>query len=179
MTQLIPLLSIVIFSACAGIGIPNSSNPYKKIHYSYGAMDMGRHIPAKRLIEEAIVIFKETKDSAGLAEAYFTFGNYYKFDFTFATLAKPSEPLNAIKYFDLAIKQYEENGNKNGMAKSYMGKGSAFGIDGQLNETCKAYEKAQSLYDPNGENFQILNPNFKTFPEMINAFYKAHCSKVH
>lgn len=79
--KIITLVALISFllSACAGVGLSDSSDPYKKLDFSYLAMDQGRHIPSERYIKQAIKIFKEKNDKAGLAEAYFTYGLFYKY----------------------------------------------------------------------------------------------------
>lgn len=136
-------------------------------------MHQSRHIPAERLIKEAIIKFKESNDKAGLAEAYFTYGNYHKYEFNVKPLIKPSNPVDAVKYYDMAISLYSETGNRNGMAKSYFGKGNAL-IFSKKDDACKLYNQALNEYDPDGEKF-LINQSFKTFPDMVNAFIEKFC----
>jgi hypothetical protein len=61
-------------------GIPYTSDPWKKMDYSYQLMSQNRVIPAERITGEALEIFKERNDEGGMAEAYHTFENLYKND---------------------------------------------------------------------------------------------------
>lgn len=171
-TTVVCLLAMMIM-ACAGIGIPDSSDPYKKIQYSYYAMDQGRYIPADRLILGSIEIFKQRDDKAGLAEAYVTYGNYHKFSFNKGKLTKAPNLRESEKYFLKAIELYTELGNKNGIAKCHMGLGDALN-DIDKKSSCQHYDLAIQYYDENGEKFYI-NPHFKNFPEMVKAFKKEYC----
>lgn len=169
-------LLVAFLASCAGMGIPDSSDPYKKLQYAYGAMNQGRYIPANRLIVEAIDKFKERNDKAGLAEAYATYGNYHKYAFTAKPLTKAPNPQESVKYFEEAIKLYTEIGDKNGVAKCHMGIGDA------LNQTdkkasCQHYDLAIQTYDENGTKFAI-NPRYRDFPEMVRAFKKELCKGV-
>lgn len=168
-------LSVIsLLTSCAGIGIPNSSDPYEKLKYSYQAMNMNRYIPANRLIVGAIKIFKERKDKEGLAEAYATYGNYYKFGFPDrGPLIKYSNTKNSVKYFKLSADLYKEIGDVNGVAKTYMGMGSALvGTDNK--KACEHYQKSIDTFDPKGKLF-LINPAFKSFPEMVEHFKDKYC----
>jgi len=175
--KLLTLLSLLAFTAsCAGIGIPNSPDPYKKIQYAYGAMNQGRYIPANRLIVEAIDKFKENNDKAGLAEAYATYGNYHKYAFTVKPLTKAPNPQESVKYFEEAIKLYTELGDNNGVAKCHMGIGDALN-DVDKKTSCQHYDLAIQNYDENGVKF-VINPRYKNFPEMVRDFKAEFCKGI-
>jgi tetratricopeptide (TPR) repeat protein len=166
--------SLVLIAACAGIGIPDSPDPNKKIQNAYGAIQEGRYVPANRLITEAIEIFKERNDKAGLAEAYVAYGNYHKYPFNTRPPMKKPDPQESVKYFEEAMKLYAELGDKNGVAKCHMGIGDALnGVDKKA--SCQHYDLAIQSYDENGKKFYI-NPQFKNFPEMVQAFKAQFCN---
>lgn len=175
--KMLTLFSLVVFTtSCAGIGIPDSSDPHRKLQYAYGAMNQGRYIPANRLIVEAIEKFKERNDKPGLAEAYATYGNYHKYAFTVKPLTKAPNPQESVKYFEEAIKLYSEIGDKNGVAKCHMGIGDALN-DVDKKTSCQHYDLAIQNYDENGTKF-FINPQFKNFPEMVRAFKAALCKEM-
>jgi len=163
----------LLLSSCAGIGISNSSDPYRKLDLAIYAMHQQRYLPANKLILEAIDKFKKINDKAGLADAYAIYGNYHKYQFRRTGLSKNPNTKEALRYYKKAIKLFTEVGDMNGVAKTHMGMGSAT-LDTNKTEGCKHYDLAISLYDKNGSKFPI-NPNFKTFPEMVKAFKDKFC----
>jgi hypothetical protein len=57
--------------ACEGVGIPATSDPYAKLSMAdHHWRDSGRVWRARQQIDQAIVIFEQRGDKAGLAEAY-------------------------------------------------------------------------------------------------------------
>jgi hypothetical protein len=69
------LAIILLLSACEGVGIPATSDPYTKLAQAHTLWrDEGRVMQARRLVEQAIVIFNERGDKAGLAQAYWEYG---------------------------------------------------------------------------------------------------------
>ena len=66
--QLLLFTFIVIISGCAAVGVPHTNDPYKKIAYANDLyQNQNRAIPADRLLVEAINIFNNKNDEAGLA----------------------------------------------------------------------------------------------------------------
>ena len=174
---LITALAALLFG-CAGIGVKNSSDPHRKISYAYGAMNQGRFVPAHRLINEAIAIYKKTNNKSGLANAYHAYGVFHKMDpkeFNIRTIGATHDLKKSMKYYKMAIELYEEVGDNNGAAKSNFGFANAVGeIDNK--KSCKHYDIAIKKYDPNGSKHSI-NPNFKDFPSMVKAFKEEFCKK--
>ena len=70
----IGFLSILIIGCSAAL-VPYTSNPEKKLGQSYTLVDLGRPIPAEKLITETLEIYTEQGDELGMAEAYHSFGN--------------------------------------------------------------------------------------------------------
>jgi tetratricopeptide (TPR) repeat protein len=61
----------VWLSACAGVGVIETSNPREKVAQAGHLIDTGRAGLARRLLNEAVEIYQRDKnDPAGLAEAY-------------------------------------------------------------------------------------------------------------
>lgn len=76
--SIIKLLSLYIifisFYGCAGIGIPESSDPTDKIQWADTALRSGRPGPAEKLLNEAILMLENKKDFGGLSQAYNIYG---------------------------------------------------------------------------------------------------------
>lgn len=65
----------LLLGACAGVGILASDDPYTKLSQAtYLWSVSGRVMQARRQLDEAIVIFQQRDDKAGLAEAYRQYG---------------------------------------------------------------------------------------------------------
>jgi tetratricopeptide (TPR) repeat protein len=70
MRTLAALLCVVMLAACAGVGIPLTDDPDAKLAMATTLVDDGRVLQARRQTEEAIAIFEQRGDRAGLARAY-------------------------------------------------------------------------------------------------------------
>ena len=66
---------VLLLSACEGAGILATGDPYTKLAQAHTLWrNEGRVMQARRLVEQAIVIFDERGDKAGLAQAYWEYG---------------------------------------------------------------------------------------------------------
>ena len=169
---IISLVTLVV--GCAGIGVKNSPDPSKKVTYAYQAMYKGRFVPANRLLNEAIEIYKERKDNLGLAHAYIGFGVFHKWDpsrFKHKTIGASYDLEKARKYFKMAIEIFDNAKDSNGSAQANFGLANAYRTK---QESCKHYDISLEKFDPNGRKFPI-NRQFKDFPEMVNAFKEKYC----
>jgi len=169
------IVSIFLFS-CAGIGIRDSSDPYKKLNYAYSAMANGRHVPAERLIIGAMEKFTAKKDNEGLAEAYIAFGDYYAFkDWVNSKPMISAE--KSIEAYDTAISMFEDIGKNMGIAKSYFGLANAYGAVENTKKLCESYNLSLVYYKKgirNEKPFRV-NSNFSDFPHMVNSFKASYC----
>jgi tetratricopeptide (TPR) repeat protein len=69
------LIIALLLGACAGVGIVESDDPYKKLSEArYLWRVSGRVMQARHQLDEAIAIFERRDDKAGLAEAYRQYG---------------------------------------------------------------------------------------------------------
>jgi hypothetical protein len=65
----------LLLQTCSAVGVPATDDPYKKLSQAdYLWRHTGRVMQARRRVEEAIAIFEERGDKAGLAEAYRQYG---------------------------------------------------------------------------------------------------------
>ena len=74
-TRPLLLVLILMLAGCEGVGIPATNNPDTKLGQADYLMNgAGRIMQARRMTEEAIAIFDERKDEAGLGRAYREYG---------------------------------------------------------------------------------------------------------
>jgi len=60
----------LLFTGCSAAFVVATFDPYKKPGHASALLDVGRPLPAERLILEAIDIFQKKDDPQGLAFAY-------------------------------------------------------------------------------------------------------------
>jgi tetratricopeptide (TPR) repeat protein len=71
--------SLLIVAGCASIGVPATSDPAMKLRHAVDLFDkQDRPALAERLIREAIDIYSTPTDQLGLAEAYRTYGLFFR-----------------------------------------------------------------------------------------------------
>jgi tetratricopeptide (TPR) repeat protein len=69
----------VIFSGCAGVGVVALSDPAAKLRDAGDLFDrQNRPLIAERLIREAIESYRKNNDQLGLADAYRTYGFFFR-----------------------------------------------------------------------------------------------------
>ena len=183
--QLFAIGVIVFFSVgCAGVGIPNSTDPSEKVTYAFQAMELGRFVPAKKLLSESVEIYKERietskeiEDYLGLARAYKGFAVFHGSDprkFP-NSIGLEYDLVKARKYTKKAIDIYDDAGESNGSAQAYFQLAFFYSYPNQ--EACKYFDIALEKFDPNGGKFPI-SPQFKDFPEWVNAYKEKLCKDV-
>ena len=73
------LFSLLAFTGCAAIGVPATSDPAGKLRDATALFDrQDRPLPAERLIREALEIYQKNDDQLGVAEAYRTYGFFFR-----------------------------------------------------------------------------------------------------
>jgi tetratricopeptide (TPR) repeat protein len=160
------------------LGVPHTSDPRQMLVYAYQMMDQGRPIPAKNFIDSAIEKYQAQNDVMGLAEAYHTYGNLYKYGNFDKTIYMDNftDYDISLKYFTMAADLYASIDNNDGLTRSYFGIGNIYSIKGDSLQACLAYDKSNMYYD----KMIKLNPNvtfrissqFKDYPDMILRFKK-------
>jgi tetratricopeptide (TPR) repeat protein len=161
---------LLFLSGCIAFGVPATSNPDKLIREAYQMMNQRRPIPARRFIEEALEKYQEQGNETGVAEAYFTFGNYYKNANMYVDLDKSEE--NFRKALDI----YKKHNDYEGIVKSHFGIGNVFQVKGSMTKACEEYNESLSNFekgakaDPSFIKTINIRTGFKDVPEMINGF---------
>jgi tetratricopeptide (TPR) repeat protein len=73
------LTCVSILLGCAAAGVPSSSDPKTKLAWATVLLEeQDRPLPAERLIQEAIEIYKAKNDEIGLAEGYRKYGIFFR-----------------------------------------------------------------------------------------------------
>ncbi len=171
-------LSIAIISGCSAMGVPATSDPYKKITQSYQLLSINRPVPAEFIAQDALKIFEANGDNFGAAEANYFLGVFYKY--------KSGWPnTNKVEYIDKAIVHLNKSAesfkllNENIQAsKAVFELANAYRGLEDKEKYCQYYEESLSLYISNsGEHktFKIFNSNFKTPDALIEAHLEQLC----
>jgi len=177
------LISLTSLISCGGALLPGSSDPYKKIEYMSTAMAQGRWIPAERYVKEALAIFQERNDKQGIAEAYLAYANYYKYGnwckFEKDLCPKGSISLpKSVEYSKKSITLFEKLKNSFGVARATFLLANTYGKIGELDKTCKLYDKSLLAYEKSKPQNEAphVNINYKeNFGNMVNKFKNKFC----
>src|SRR5207253_7111162 len=109
--------SLLGFTGCAAIGVPATTDPARKLRDATALFDrQDRPLPAERLIREALEVYQRNGDQLGVAEAYRTYGFFFrarsvggkwsKFyrdnGFLDRSAAFDARYINSIEYFEMA-----------------------------------------------------------------------------
>src|SRR6267378_1202521 len=72
-------LSLLGFAGCAAFGVPATTDPAGKLRDATALFDrQDRPLPAERLIREALELYQKNGDQLGVAEAYRTYGFFFR-----------------------------------------------------------------------------------------------------
>jgi tetratricopeptide (TPR) repeat protein len=180
-----PALACVVLLSllgCAAIGVPATSDPDRKLAQAYQLMAIERFVPAERLIQETLDIYTKQGNEIGMAEAYHTFGNFYKNEIYHTKFARFYKSLGtydgtymrSIDNFSTARALFEKNENYAGVTKCLIGLGNAYSLRAEKDKACVSYDDALGFYnkakqkDPS-VRLPILT-KYRDAEELINAF---------
>ena len=175
---------IVILNGCSGIGVPSTSNPDIKLQQAERMIYENRPLMADTLISQSIEMYKENKDTEGLAEAYHAYGNLYKNYIIqpYKTIYDPTY-MKSINSFQKAKKLFEQSKSEIGIVKSLVGIGMGYSIRNESNTACQYYDEALLKYNNGKRNGtitkdpQIFIKGYKNFGEIIEKILKqAKCN---
>ena len=108
---------VLVLSACSAAGVMKTSDPQQKLADAYNLLEVGRPIPAERLMNEAIAQFKEKNDFYQLGVSQFMYGQFIRsksFDWPLFRQQYPktetAEQRNALAatFFNEAIANFEK-----------------------------------------------------------------------
>lgn len=154
--QWLAIAVTVVICDCAAIGVPETSDPDKKLQYAHSLFNQQlRPLPAEELIREAIDIYKQRNDDLGLAEAYRAYGflfrsnavekyhKHYKengFLEDGATYANRYD--ESIKYFRKSAALFEQHHEQDALTNVYLNMGFTHEFAGRKDKACSVYRKS-------------------------------------
>ncbi|MDH5191257.1 MAG: hypothetical protein OEW89_08400 [Gammaproteobacteria bacterium] len=145
-----------LLQGCAGFGIVATSDPRIKLSDARHLFSVQtRPLPAERLIREAIVICEQNSDQDCLAEAYLTYGYFFRSDsieywekvyrrdgFLDRTVSFDDRFKKSIEYFEKAILLTEKSNNYGKQTNAYLNLGAENERMGRKIEACENYAKS-------------------------------------
>lgn len=184
------MVLVFLLTGCAAVGVPATSDPGEKLKWADALMDVSRPIPAERLIREAIEIYQTQGNQSGLAEAYRTYGVFFRDDVVtkwqyhyqragFFDKAATYEfrYKKSIEYLVLADKIYAALDDLTARSNVHLNMGFTYRIAGDNSAACKAYSESLALHraarqrDP-GLVVQ-LPAKYKTYEEALEPYLKS------
>ncbi len=169
--KVLVLLGLLPLAGCLAFGVPYSSDPNILIGNAYEMMRQGRPLPAKQFIDDALEKFRAEGNELGMAEAYHTYGNFYKNRNLGFKRYEESE-----ENFRKALVLYEKHNNYAGMVKSHFGIGNTYRSRDTAKE-CDEYRQSLLNYQKGiksnpdlDKQIGLLNPHFRNTGDMITAF---------
>lgn len=184
------ILLAFILGGCAAVGVPTTSNPIEKLQWAKELYsNQGRPLPAEKLINEAIVICKQDKDSECLGKAYLIYGdflrspsirnmhiNYKKHGFLNSNITFENRLIKSKEYFEKAIPEFLKTKQYDLLTTVYLNIGFAHYLLKDSKSECEAYKVSIKYNTKNLEN----NPNvdislpkgFSTYKEYVKTHQK-------
>ena len=188
MKYLIGIFSVLLFSGCGAIGYMKTNDPAIKTQQAYQLMSQNRFLMAEDYLLSSLDTLKDSPDLEVEADVHAALGNLYKND-GYHKQKKVFESrgtydttgMKSITHFKKAIELFDKAGSEVGVAKTYIGLGSAYGIIGDKKRSCGSYQKALDTYDKGKKTGSItnepviFNSNYKTIGELSKAFLCSSC----
>jgi len=178
---LILALTIAVLTGCAAVGVPATNDPDAKLAQA-GTLfgDLNRPLPAERLIQEAIDIYKARNDRAKLAFAYGEYGHflsspsvdrwahiYSEHGFIDQTVTLSNRYDRAADYFIQSRKMYEELQRPDMVSSMYLNEAKAHNLGENLDQVCLATKQSLRWHLIAKE----IQPGEKySFPEGYSSF---------
>ena len=168
---------------CSGAGAVETTPPDVKLEQANKMMQVDRPLMAVQLMGEALRAYREDKNSSGIANAHYAYGNLYKsVDIQqYITIYDPTYE-KSIKHFIKAKEWYEKDKDEMGVVKSLTGIGIAYAKKGEFETACKNFSESLQNYEAGKskgaitkEN-EILLPGHSDFGGVIRQLKKqANC----
>ena len=152
----IGLLCVIFVAGCEAMFVPETNDPAQKLKWAQVLNEQqGRPLPAERLIEEAISTYNSDKDTTGLAEAYRSYGFFFRSatvsswegyyrehrfrdaDATFDTRFQKS-----IEYFQKAEDIYKSDQRADKLSNVHFNMGITYRLMGDKLSACAAFNES-------------------------------------
>ena len=184
---LLALLATHSSCACAGIGVVETSDPAQKLRDAEALFaQKDRPLIAERLIREALSISAQQNDEFGVANAYRTYGfffrsssvsgswaEYYrKHGFLELSVTWGTRLDASIRFFQQAVEIYDRLSRYDASTNVYLNMGHTYALMQDREHACAAFSKALDRYR---ENLRVnptarpqTPPGFSSFEEFVN-----------
>ena len=178
--------ALLCIASCAGFGIAATSDPAQKLNDAGDLFEnQDRPLPAEQLIREAIEIYQEKNDPLGLAEAYRTYGfffrspsiegkwnkHYRENGFLDKSATFNSRYDKSIDYFERARAIYVENKRFDALTNVDLNIGFTYVAMGNRDAACKAFDRSLESYNENLRQTSGARPvvprGFSSYEEFI------------
>ena len=183
--SIISLISLLW--GCAAALVPYTDNPNEKLTHAYYLMSQDRVYPAKKLGEEALEGFTEINDKFGMAESHIFLSSLCKkhtnpTNPNFHSVAPDFDPKKgkAIFHAEHSIKLFSQLKHLTQMAKAEFVLANFYITTNKITQGCELYNKSLVNYEKGlalepESGFEINNPHYDNFTEMVKAFKADHC----
>ena len=144
---------------CSAAGVMSTNDPSTKISQAYELKSMSRPIPAQKLLQEALVIYKSEMNKQGEANVYLGFGDLYKSESyqsqaeIFKGWGEYQSYANAANYYLKAGAIFKEKMDYWSLSRVYGAAGDAYILGGDINKSCKLYSKVEETFNAHQSTF--------------------------
>ena len=184
------LLLLPLLYCCEAFLVPQTSDPAQKVNDAFYLIDVGRPIPAERLIRDSIDIYKKSNDEKGLSQAYFAYGyffcskavenwsKYYKFSGFHEDTASYENRLDVSSQFltkaELIAVKYNDFKTLTGI---HQVRAINYIASGKKNQACEEYAFSLETYrkykSDNPEDKSWIDKKYKRYDEYLLAEMKS------
>ncbi len=165
------MLVMAVLTGCSAMLVPASDDPATKLKQATSLFDrQDRPLPAERLIREAIDIYNKENNQLGLADAYRTYGfffrsasiekwhkHYKESGFLEKSATFDTRYDKSIEYFEKAKNIFTSYKKFDDLVNVDLNMGFTYEFAGNKAGACKAYEASIS----SSREYSRLNPNSK------------------
>ncbi|MFT3754574.1 MAG: hypothetical protein QM769_01285 [Pseudoxanthomonas sp.] len=183
-------LFIMLLATCY-TGVLHASDPAQKLKQASYLFDQQRRsFPAERLIQEALAQYEETSDEIGLANAYLTYGFFFRSEaaelsrktyekYGFMDKTPYSERLSkSIEYFDRAKSIFEGRSDLPHVVHIEYNKAFTYKIMGDTAKACDAFDESVRASERASESDAGYNPALPDGFVSFSAFVSAQKDRV-
>jgi len=171
------LLASALLVGCSAAGVIHSNDPSVKISQAYELKSQSRPIPAQKLLQEALVIYKAENNKEGEARVYLGLGDLYKSQSyqsqaeTFKRWNEYQSYSDAAKYYLKAGVIYEGNLDYWSLSRTYSAAGDAHILNGEVKDSCNLYEKVEETFIKHKSTFSESQITFTQ--KLLKEFHSA------
>ena len=147
-------IALTVLTGCSAVGVVETRDPHTKLAQASELFDRSdRPVPAERLIREAIDIYAQRRDNIGLADAFSTYGFFFRSTsvehwqhiyrsngFLDKEVAFDTRLQGSVTYFDRAAKIYRAEQRFDRLANVEFNAGVTYALMHKDKEACAAYD---------------------------------------